>query len=146
LEKAIKATSNADESLKPKVTESWERVWQACDRVGAAVMERTTELRVDGVQPFKPFTQESLVALVDVIRCTRSVSRQIDGAEWPLERLTRLMAILKGQFQFTVRCRGIDKTIGVLTYTNSPDFRPDVDGLTPVQVCHFLSALQNATS
>lgn len=139
LEKAIKATSAADESLKPKVTESWERVWQTCDRIGAAVMERTTEVRVDGRQPFKPFTQESLVALVDVIKCTRSVSLQIDGAEWPLERLTRLMAILKGQLQFpelSSQRPDAKRMLGVLTYTSSPDFRPDVDGLTPVQVRH----------
>jgi hypothetical protein len=97
LEKAIKATSAADESFKSKVTESWQRVWQACDRMGAAVMERTAETSIDGPTPFTPFTQESLVALVDVVRNTRSVSLRVAGAEWPLERLTRLMAILKGQ-------------------------------------------------
>jgi len=97
LEKAIKATSAADEGFKSKVTESWQRVWQACDRMGAAVMERTTETSIDGPTPFTPFTQESLVALVDVVRNTRSVSLRVAGAEWALERLTRLMAILKGQ-------------------------------------------------
>jgi hypothetical protein len=100
LEKAIKATSTADESFKSKVTDTWERVWQACDRIGAAVMERTTEVPADGPKSFKPFTQESLVALVDVIRSTRSISLRFDGAEWSLERLTRLMAILKGQLLF----------------------------------------------
>lgn len=96
LEKAIKAISAADESLKLKVTESWGRVWQACDRMGAAVMERTTEVPIDGPTSFAPFTQECLVALVDVVRSTRNVSLRVDGAEWPLERLARLMAILKG--------------------------------------------------
>ncbi|KAF7985483.1 hypothetical protein HWV62_5261 [Athelia sp. TMB] len=117
LEKAVKATSSAEQALTPKVSEAWERVWQACDQIGDAVMARPTELAVEGSLPYQPFTQESLVALVDVIRSTRDVSRRVDEKEWPLERLTRLMALLKG----------------VLTYTSSPDFRPDVDGLTPVQ-------------
>ena len=100
LEKAIKATSTADEGLKSKVAEAWERVWEACDRIGAAVMERTTDVPVDGPKSFKPFTQESLFTLVEVIRSTRSVSFRVSGAEWSLERLTRLMAILKGQLLF----------------------------------------------
>ncbi|KZP24026.1 hypothetical protein FIBSPDRAFT_785328 [Athelia psychrophila] len=117
LEKAVKATAGAEQALIPRVSEAWERVWQACDRIGDAVMARPTEFAVEGALPYQPFTQDSLVALVDVIRSTRDVSRRVDGVEWSLERLTRLMALLKG----------------VLTYTNSPDFRPDVDGLTPVQ-------------
>ena len=96
----MKATYAAEESLKPKVTESWERVWQACDRLGVAVERTTTEgsVSVEGAHAIKPFTQESFVAFVDVIRSTRTISRQIDAVEWPLERLTRLMAILKGLY------------------------------------------------
>lgn len=97
MEKAIKATSAAEDDLKPKVAQAWERVWQACDRIGGAVMERTSELPFEGSLPYKPFTQDSLVALVDVIRCARSISQKTDGVEWPLERLARLMAILKGR-------------------------------------------------
>ncbi|KAG1879239.1 hypothetical protein F4604DRAFT_1679645 [Suillus subluteus] len=40
-----------------------------------------------------------------------------DPDEWPLQRLNRLMEILKG----------------VLTYPNSTDYCPDVDGLSPIQ-------------
>ncbi|KAJ6531650.1 hypothetical protein DFH09DRAFT_1409114 [Mycena vulgaris] len=47
----------------------------------------------------------------------QNTSRALDGAEWPLDRLTRLMAILKG----------------ILTYPSSPDYRPDIDQLPPVQ-------------
>ena len=36
--------------------------------------------------------------------------------------------------QISDRYPDADETVGILTYTNSPDFRPDVDGLTPVQV------------
>lgn len=134
LEKAVKATSSAEQALLPKVSEAWGRVWQACDRIGDAVMERATEISVDGSLPYQPFTQESLVALVDVIRSTRAVSRRVDGEEWPLDRLTRLMALLKGLSFSLVRVLLLTGYTGVLTYTNSPDFRPDVDGLTPVQV------------
>ncbi|KAJ7187153.1 hypothetical protein C8R46DRAFT_1172029 [Mycena filopes] len=120
LEKAVKASSGASADLKPKVTEIWERVWTMSDSVGDAILRRgnaAASHAADPDSPHKPFTQDSLVAFLDVIRCTRSISRALDGAEWPLERLTRLMAILKG----------------VLTYPNSPDYRPDIDQLPPVQ-------------
>ncbi|KZT30047.1 hypothetical protein NEOLEDRAFT_1153423 [Neolentinus lepideus HHB14362 ss-1] len=115
LEKAVKASGDAEAELKPKVSEAWNRVWQACDEIGNAVLRRGgSQLAESGL---KPFTQESLVAFVDVIRSTRAVSRSLDAIEWPLDRLSRLTAILKG----------------VLTYQNSPDYRPDIDALTPVQ-------------
>lgn len=97
LEKAVKATSAAGDDLKPKVTQAWERAWQTCDTIGGAVMERTSELTYEDALPYKPFTQDSLVALVDVIKCTRNISLKTDRVEWPLERLTRLMVILKGE-------------------------------------------------
>ncbi|EGO23125.1 hypothetical protein SERLADRAFT_439867 [Serpula lacrymans var. lacrymans S7.9] len=119
LEKAIKASASAESTLAPKVAESWECAWKACDQIGSAILQGGKSLpsNVDARLLYRPFTQESLVAFVEVIRSTRTISRALDGVEWPLERLTRLMAILKG----------------VLTYPNSPDYRPDVDGLTPVQ-------------
>ncbi|TFK51181.1 hypothetical protein OE88DRAFT_1807990 [Heliocybe sulcata] len=115
LEKAVKASGEAEVDLKPKVSESWNRVWQACDEIGNAVLRRGGSLLVES--GLKPFTQESLVAFVDAIRSVRAVSRSLDTTEWPIDRLTRLVAILKG----------------VLTYQNSPDYRPDIDALTPVQ-------------
>ncbi|KAG5719178.1 MON2 like protein [Termitomyces sp. T112] len=118
LEKAVKVSPNVN--LPPIVSEVLLRVWQTIDVLGGTVMRHlgsqtptsTIEARF---QP--PFTQESLVALVDVIQSTRKASRSLDGREWTLDRLTRLMEILKG----------------ILTYPNSPDFRPDVDVLPPVQ-------------
>ncbi|OBZ73105.1 Protein MON2 [Grifola frondosa] len=74
-------------------------------------------MAIESGSPIKPFTQESLMAYVDVIRSMRTVSRKFRHEEWSLERLTRLMSILKG----------------VLTYPSSPDFRPDIDSLSPVQ-------------
>ncbi|KAJ6523337.1 hypothetical protein B0H19DRAFT_1201883 [Mycena capillaripes] len=120
LEKAVKASSGASADVKAKVTEIWERVWTMADSVGDAILRRGNAVvpsTPGSESPHKPFTQDSLVAFLDVIRCTRSVSRTLDGAEWPLERLTRLMAILKG----------------ILTYPSSPDYRPDIDQLPPVQ-------------
>ena len=37
-----------------------------------------------------PFMQESLVVYVDVIKCVRSIERTLDGAKWPLERISTL--------------------------------------------------------
>lgn len=98
LEKAVKASSAAHTDEKERVTEVWERVWLAIDHLGNVILRRTQSPHrsSSAIGIPKPFTQESLVAFVDVIQCTRNVSRVIDGIEWPLERLTRLMHILKG--------------------------------------------------
>ncbi|KAF7290808.1 Protein MON2 [Mycena indigotica] len=117
LEKAVKAASAADTDAKDKVAEIWQRVWSMADQVGDAILKRGSAVSPVQGSPHKPFTQESLVAFLDVIRCTRNTSRSLEKAEWPLERLTRLMAILKG----------------ILTYPSSPDYRPDIDQLPPVQ-------------
>ncbi|KAJ7054837.1 hypothetical protein C8F01DRAFT_1161520 [Mycena amicta] len=109
LEKAVKASSTA--------ARIWQRVWMMADHVGDAIVRRGNAVLPVQESPHKPFTQESLVAFLDVLRCTRSTSRALDEVEWPLERLTRLMAILKG----------------ILTYPSSPDYRPDIDQLPPVQ-------------
>jgi hypothetical protein len=45
-----------------------------------------------------PFTQESPVIFVDVIKYVRSISRTLVGVEWPSRRVSTLMAILKGGF------------------------------------------------
>ncbi|KAF9222197.1 hypothetical protein BS17DRAFT_195192 [Gyrodon lividus] len=121
LEKAVNSLSaTADDGMRPRVAEAWECSWQACNDIGSVILQ-------GGKSHFSPrdevsslhraFTQDSLVAFIDVIRTTRKISRQQVNGEWPLERLTRLMEILKG----------------VLTYPNSPEYRPDVDALTPVQ-------------
>ena len=48
--------------------------------------------------PHQPFTQESLVAYMDDIQSMRKTSRAMDGKEWDLKRLMRLMTILKGGY------------------------------------------------
>ncbi|KAF9810712.1 hypothetical protein IEO21_06846 [Rhodonia placenta] len=120
LDKATRALENTEGSSE-KTTEALERVWKACDEMGAVVFARQSTAVASQTNPakpaVKPFTQESLMAYVDVLRTTRSVDKSQSQREWPLERLERLMMILKG----------------VLTYSESPDFRPDVDNLSPVQ-------------
>ncbi|KAF9267021.1 hypothetical protein L218DRAFT_955496 [Marasmius fiardii PR-910] len=126
LERVVKAASTSSsikESREP-TTYAWRRVWESLDVIGGFILKKSgpgscTPTNADTEPQIglpKPFTQESLVAFVDVIQCTRALSRQLEGQEWPLERLTRLMAILKG----------------VLTYSNSPDYRPDIDALPPL--------------
>ncbi|KAK0468574.1 hypothetical protein IW261DRAFT_1518270 [Armillaria novae-zelandiae] len=119
LEKALKASSSASPEVKERVSDVWERVWQSGSQTPSKPF-------VEGGPP-KPFTQESLVAVVDVIQATRAVSRVVSGTEWPLDRITRLMGILKG----------------VLTYPSSPDYRPDIDALPPLQsvVMETISAI-----
>ncbi|KAH9955055.1 hypothetical protein BC827DRAFT_1262095 [Russula dissimulans] len=122
LERALKAAASvaaapADvEALRASLVEIWERTWARCEEMGAVVIRRASAAAQHVHSP-APFTQESLVVFVDVIKGVRSISRALDGAEWPLERISKLMAILKG----------------VLTYPNSPDYRPDIDNLSPVQ-------------
>ncbi|KIJ91398.1 hypothetical protein K443DRAFT_115078 [Laccaria amethystina LaAM-08-1] len=119
LEKGIKASASAEGVLKPRLAEILQRVWEAIDVLGSTVLQRSSPASIPVVEgsPIQPLTQESLVAFVDVIQSTRKTSRTLTGKEWNLEKLTRLMAVLKG----------------VLTYSNSPDYRPDIDALPPVQ-------------
>ena len=97
LEKTLKASAAgaSDAELRPRVIEAWEKAWVVCDEMGESVVKRAS-VASERAQAHKPFTQESLVAFVDVILSTRSVSRTLEDVEWPLDRIVRLMAILKG--------------------------------------------------
>ncbi|KAF9559372.1 hypothetical protein CPC08DRAFT_666543 [Agrocybe pediades] len=117
LEKGIKALIGAEGVLRVRVIESLERVWKAIDVLGTSATKKyTSQIDLEN-SPSQPFTQEGLVAYVDMLQATRKTSRAMDGKEWDLSRLTRMMEILKG----------------VLTYPHSPDYRPDIDALPPVQ-------------
>ncbi|KAI0086033.1 guanine nucleotide exchange factor in Golgi transport N-terminal-domain-containing protein [Irpex rosettiformis] len=113
LDKAINAIGTADSELSGSVSQALEVGWSACSDMGQAILEKAGS--TDALP--NPFTQESLVALIEVIRSIREVYRKTENKEWTLERLTKLMTILKG----------------ALTYPGSPDFRTDVDSLSPVQ-------------
>ena len=98
LEKAIKAAATAEGVLRLRVVEVLERVWQAIDLIGSSATRRYNSQVDLEKAPHQPLTQESLVAFVDVIQNMRKTSRSMDGKEWDLSRLTRLMAILKGAY------------------------------------------------
>ena len=105
LEKAVKASSSAGFDLKPRVSEASERVWESCEQIGDGILQKSPPMSPasyteDNDRASQPFTQESLVAFVDVIRCTRDVCRVLEGVEWHLDRLTRLVGILKGEICF----------------------------------------------
>ena len=119
LEKAVKASSAAGFELKPRAGEIWERVWKACDQIGdvIAISDSPHSPPAGPRRVQKFFTQESLVAFVDVIHCTRGVSRRLYGIEWPLDRLTRLMAILKGDFCAKVNLNGTNQGHKVFSLT-----------------------------
>jgi hypothetical protein len=91
---------------------AWERVWLTIDKIGDAVLQKTKVQQLHKAPTelvhCKPFTQESLVAFVDVIRSTRAISRMLDDVEWPIERLTRLLAILKGHRNVFIYSRNTD--------------------------------------
>ncbi|KAF9233451.1 guanine nucleotide exchange factor in Golgi transport N-terminal-domain-containing protein [Melanogaster broomeanus] len=120
LEKAVNSLSAADDGhTQPQVAQAWECVWQACDDIGSVILQggKSHFSQWDEASRLhRAFTQDSLVAFIDVIRTTRNISRQQVNAEWPLER--------------------------ALTYPNSPDYRPDVDALTPVQAS-VIDAIQD---
>lgn len=102
LERALKAAASVAaapaevEALRPSLVEIWERTWARCEEMGAVVIRRASAAAQHVHSP-APFTQESLVVFVDVIKGVRSISRALDGAEWPLQRISKLMAILKGE-------------------------------------------------
>ena len=101
LERALKAAvtvavpSDA-EALRSSLVEIWGKTWVKCEEMGAVVVRRASVV-AQHVHAPTPFTQESLVVFVDVIKCVRSISRTLDGAEWPLQRVSTLMTILKGE-------------------------------------------------
>ena len=105
LEKATKALSTAEEH-RTGTMEALEIVWRACDVMGNVVANPDASSPGAVAPPsnptIMPLTQESLMAYVDVIRISRSLSKQIEDREWTLERLTRLMTILKGVFRCCV--------------------------------------------
>ncbi|EKM74882.1 hypothetical protein AGABI1DRAFT_65220 [Agaricus bisporus var. burnettii JB137-S8] len=128
LEKAVKAVSTVEgDSQKAKTPEVMQRVWTAIDVLGDAVVKRKSgspvtsptlaDMSLGTDFSSEVFTQGSLVAFVGLIQSARGTGRVLSGSEWDMDKLVRLVAILKG----------------VLTYPNSPDYRPDVDVLPPVQ-------------
>jgi hypothetical protein len=117
LEKSLRASRGIGADAVSTVQALWERSWAACEDMGSVVLKHTQTSRSD-LELFgpPPFTQECLHAFVELVRSIMGL-----GTGWNLDRMKTLLAILKG----------------VLTYSRSPDYRPDIDGLTPVQACAY---------
>ena len=101
LERALKAAATTAvpsdaAALRSSLVDIWEKTWVKCEEMGVVVVRRASVV-AQHVDAPTPFTQESLVVFVDVIKCVRSISRTLDGAEWPLQRVSTLMTILKGE-------------------------------------------------
>ena len=110
LEKGIKAVivkEEEEDEVKmkvekvEKVQEMLRRTWEAVVVIGDCIITNQPASVV--VVSGRAFTQESLVAFVDLIQNTRRVSRGLMGMEWGLEQLTQLAAIVKGLEFFFVR-------------------------------------------
>ncbi|GAA5977223.1 hypothetical protein JCM11641_003881 [Rhodosporidiobolus odoratus] len=106
LEKVL--TVSLDMSDASRTAFSWEVAWAAWDEIGRTLEENVA---TDGGE--KIFTQVNLEAFVRVVL----VIYTPPYIAFDLARVERLLAILKT----------------VLTYTGSPDYRPDVDHLMPLQ-------------
>ena len=51
-----------------------------------------------------PFTQESLIVFVDIIKSMHGIRKTLDSTEWPLLHIATLMTILKGEKLFFQTC------------------------------------------
>lgn len=106
LEKGLISMRAAEDEAKESADRSREQIWLSCDTIGAVIDQHASP-------PGPPFTQECLQAFVDVLKSLHTASH----SQWNLDRFRRCLAILKA----------------VVTYPSSLDYRPDIDGLTPVQ-------------
>ncbi|CAE6416233.1 unnamed protein product [Rhizoctonia solani] len=106
LEKGLISMDNVGGETTKASDNSKEQIWVTCEMIGSAIEQHAS---LSG----PAFTQECLQAFVDVVKGLHATS----SSRWNLERFRRCLIILKS----------------VIAYPNSPDYRPDVDGLTPVQ-------------
>lgn len=104
-----------------KVASSWEVAWSAWEEIGQAVIALSLPTSRDSP---KTFTQINLEAYVRVALPIYNPTH----TTFDLPRIQRLLAILKA----------------VVTFARSPDYRPDIDTLTPLQasVLEAVAAVQ----
>lgn len=94
-----------------RIIGSWEIAWSAWEEIGVSITTAS-----NGSES-KTFTQVNLEAYVRVALPIYSNGNM----NFDLMRINRLLSILKD----------------VITFTKSPDYRPDIDTLTPVQASIF---------
>jgi hypothetical protein len=72
-----------------------ERTWAACEAVGNSVL-LDASTKPGAERTVEAFSQESLIALIDVVNALRSSARRDATEEWEVDKLKKLMTILKG--------------------------------------------------
>lgn len=92
-----------------RIPSSWEGAWLAWDEIGHSIASTS----IDASTRNKGYTQVNLEAYVKVVLPIYTPFH----LSFDLARIHRLLAILKS----------------VLTFARSPDYRPDIDHLTPLQ-------------
>lgn len=95
-----------------RISSTWEVAWNAWDEIGHSVSALSKPVALRSGPP-KTLTQVNLEAYTKVVIPIYSPSH----ITFDLERIQRLLAILKA----------------ILTFARSPDYRADVDNLTPLQ-------------
>ncbi|GAA6056217.1 hypothetical protein JCM3770_002092 [Rhodotorula araucariae] len=109
LEKVLTVSLNMADA--DRIAFSWEVAWTVWDEIGSAVQENA--LSAAGCGGDKVFTQVNLETFVRVVVPIYTPPY----ISFDLARVERLLSVLKA----------------VLTYSKSPDYRSDVDGLMPLQ-------------
>ncbi|KAG9054789.1 hypothetical protein FS842_004111 [Serendipita sp. 407] len=111
IEKSLKSFREPAGINKNIADRSCESLWRSWETIGSQIALPNNRTPGHG-----RYTQDNLVALVDVVKTLRTLSKYAKSSEWTIERLESLAGILKA----------------IMTYPCS-DFRPDVDALTPLQ-------------
>lgn len=106
LEKVL--TVSLDMADASRIASSWEYAWSMWDSIGTAIESNASAINDD-----KLFTQINLESFIRVVLPIYTPPY----IAFDLSRIQRLLAVLKT----------------VLLYSRSPDYRPDVDGLMPLQ-------------
>jgi hypothetical protein len=107
LEKVLSVSLDGGEASR--IASSWEVAWAAWDEIGHSIVALSNSQTPGG----KTYTQVNLEAYVRVALPIYTPPY----ITFDLSRIHRLLAILKA----------------VLTFARSPDYRPDIDSLTPLQ-------------
>ncbi|GAA5982187.1 hypothetical protein JCM5350_003486 [Sporobolomyces pararoseus] len=101
-------TVSLESTEASRIASSWEVAWSAWEEVGSAIEDNSAT--PDSSKIFTQVNLESFVRAVLPIYTPPYIS-------FDLSRISRLLSILKS----------------ILTYSRSPDYRADVDGLMPLQ-------------
>ncbi|CAI2181355.1 20085_t:CDS:10 [Funneliformis geosporum] len=108
------------EELKEKILPLWQTAWIIWERIGLGMITMSDSILRESSSPAETtnigqtqFTQDTLTAYV----VTFGDLYHIIHSNFQIDEIKRLLKVIKG----------------ILTYSNSPSYRPDCDYLTPLQ-------------